>query len=132
MSNDLTKLASQIPAITQEAAGHLRKLAHQNVELVQENESLKAELRLHKIARRMEERRIDGELSFEEKVARLQQVPGDKIDALETAIEISPGGFKLGSLQDGEETGSGGGEGLSVKDQQHQLDTFILSGQALA
>ena len=129
MSAEMEKIAGQFPAVVTEARDHLRKMAHSLVAEREKSAALEKELRLHKLARRMEARRIDDELDFDQKLAKLASIPDDRIDSFETALEMSPGGFKLGSLQDQEET-SAGTEGLSSTDAQKQLDSWILSGAA--
>lgn len=126
---NMEKIAAQVPVIVTEARDHLRKMAHSLVTEIEKSAALERELRLHKLARRMEARRIDDELDFDEKLAKLASIPNGRLDSFETALEMSPGGFKLGSLQDQEET-SAGTEGLSSTEAQNQLDTWISSNAA--
>lgn len=114
-----------VPQVLNIAAQHMRKVASDNVALLETNAKLAHELRLHKIAMRMEERRIEPEVPLQEKIANLHQVPPHKLDALEQAIELSVGGFKLGSLDNPSLNESG--ESSSV---HHDLDSFIRSNVA--
>ena len=127
--SDMEKIAAQVPGIVTEARDHLRKMAHTLVTEREKSASLERELRLHKLARRMESRRIDDELDFEQKLSKLASIPTGRLDSFETALEMSPGGFKLGSLQDQEET-SAGVEGLSSSEAQKNLDSWISSNAA--
>lgn len=133
MSN-MKKLASQVPAVLAATSAHMSKLAGRNVELEAENKALQNELRLHKLAHRMEERGLEQSLSFEEKVAHLQQVKRAKLDALEQAVELTHGGFKLGSLKEPDTTPDTevGHSELGSAAQQNALDDFIMSGRALS
>jgi hypothetical protein len=132
MSN-MDKLASQVPAVLAEASAHLRKTASRLVEVETENTALRHELRITKLAQRMEARGLEQTLNLGQKMAHLKEVDPTKLDALEHAVELSAGGFKLGSLE--EPSGDN-----SVEDVQSELgsaahhealDTFILSGRAL-
>ncbi len=100
---DLTKIASDAPAVLLEGAKLTRKLAQDNIDLQERNDALQHELTLHKLAMRMQERGLDPELTLEEKVARLRGVEPTKLAGIEAAVEMSPGGFKLGSLRNEEE-----------------------------
>jgi hypothetical protein len=122
---DISKLASAVPSILAETSNCLRKLASTNAGLVKENEDLRHALRVMKIARRMEERALDAGTPYEAKVARLQGFESEKLDTLEHAIELSPGGFKLGSLQQQDE------EPRGPMDLSKGLEAFILNGSAL-
>lgn len=127
---DMKKLAEQAPQILSASANHLRKLANANVDLAQRNQELEHQLRLHKLARRMEDRGLEQQFNFEEKLSHLQEIDSSKLDSLEQAVELSPGGFKLGSLQietTGQESSPAPGN-TSYK----ELDEFIESGGALA
>lgn len=132
MSN-MNKLASKVPAILAEASAHLRKTASRLVEVEGENTRLRHELRITKIAHRMEERGLDPALNLEAKIAQLHEVAEKRFDALEQAIELSPGGFKLGSLEEPEETDSVEGVPSELGSAAHHnaLDAFIVSGRAL-
>jgi hypothetical protein len=118
MSDDMTKVAGQVPGIMHEAAQHMRKLSEQNVELVQERDALMHENRIMKIARRMEQRGLEPNLSFEEKVAKLQEVPQEKLAATEQAIELTAGGFRLGTV----DQQSSGGEKRASRGELYSSD----------
>jgi len=127
MDHNMKKLASQVPGILSEASSHLKKVASENVSLHQRNDALTRELRLHKLAMRMEERNLEPHLTMKQKIAHLQTVPPARLDATEQAIELSAGGYKLGSLQTSSEETQHGGVSSSALD----LDNYITSGQAL-
>lgn len=105
---DITKLASETPAVLLEGARITRKLASDNVELTQKLSGVEHELHVHKLAMRMQERGLEPALSLSEKVAMLAAVEPTKLAAIEAAVEMSAGGFKLGSLRNEEEISSGG------------------------
>lgn len=133
--DDLTKLAQDVPGIVKEASDHMRKLAAQNVELAGERDAAVHELRLMKLARRMEQRGLESALSYEDKVASLRDVPSTKLATLESAVELAAGGFRLGQLStDTNKTASEGaphGELYrSGENGSDTLDDFILSQQA--
>jgi hypothetical protein len=132
---NLTKIAADAPAILHEAAREMRKLAEDNVELSQKCDGLERELRIHKLAMRMDERGLEAGLSTSEKIASLSQLPAEKIAAIEAAVEMVPGGFKLASLREtNDELASVSatlppGE-LGSSAHYARLDSFIVSGSA--
>lgn len=133
MSDDMEKVAGQVPGIMHEAAQHMRKLAEHNVELVQERDALLHENRLMKIARRMEQRGLEPNLSFEEKVAKLQEVPSEKLAATEQAIELTAGGFRLGHIEQpqvGEKRASRGELYTSDESGGDELESFVTQMSA--
>lgn len=134
--SDLTKIASAAPAILYESARTMRKLADDNSQLTAEKEALETELHVHKIAMRMEERGLEQGLSLAEKIASLQGASPERLAAIEAAVEMSAGGFKLASLKvsDEEQTSStklSSGE-LGDSARMAQINDFILSGLALS
>lgn len=98
MDENLTKIASDAPAVLLEGARLTRKLASDNIELVERNEALERELTVHKLAMRMEERGLEPSMSITEKVAMLRDVEPAKLAGIEAAVEMSAGGFKLATL----------------------------------
>lgn len=129
--NTRQKIAAEIPGVLKIASQHMRKLATQNTTLSQENDSLRHELRLSKIARRMETRGIEPGLSYEDKIASLHAVSVDKLAGLEQAVELAAGGFSLGSLQSDEAPAKTSGELYRSAGGDH-LDSFITSQQAFS
>ena len=95
----LTKLAHDVPAVLIEGARLTRKLAQDNLDLAASNESLEKSLRIHKLAMRMEERKLEPALTVTEKVAMLEKVDERKLAGIEAAVEMSAGGFKLENLR---------------------------------
>ncbi len=138
MSEEMDKLAAKVPGIMATGAAHMRKIAQQNVDLVRQNQALTNEIRVMKLARRMEDRGIQNDLSFEEKIAALRDADPQKLASMEGAVEISAGGFTLGALKDRSEI-MGGEKVASIKGEEYSLgtgesdplDTFVLSGAAL-
>jgi hypothetical protein len=136
MSDEYEKLASDVPGILGAAAQHLRVMAEQNVELQKRASAAEHELRLIKLAQRMESRGIEPNLSLEEKVATLLELNDDKLAATEAAVELSAGGFNLGrlrhsSLDGGTKVASQQGELYTTESGADDLDSFIESQQAL-
>ena len=101
--NPLTKIAHDAPAMLLEGARLTRKLAQENVDLSAENDAVKHELTVHKLAMRMQERGLEPGLSLSEKVAMLSNVDPAKLAGIEAAVEMSAGGFKLATLRVEEE-----------------------------
>lgn len=135
MSN-LEKLASDVPGILTAGAEHMRKLATSNVALLERAEGAEHELRLMKLARRMETRGLEPSLSYEEKVASLREHPTEGIGSLEQAVELAAGGFSLGRL---EEAGDKGEKVASAQSGEiyhtnagggDDLDEFVSTQQA--
>lgn len=122
---DLEKVAQGLPGMMQAAAQHLNKLASANVDLVKRAEAAEHELRIMKLARRMETRGIHHHLDFDTKVAQLLDVPEEKLSVMEQAVEFAAGGVTLGSLSRPESTG--GGKTASTD----ELESYIESQMAL-
>jgi len=101
--NTLTKIAHDAPAMLLEGARVTRKLAQDNADLLSQNDTLLHELAVHKLAMRMQERGLEPALSLNEKVAMLTNVDPTKFAAIEAAVEMSAGGFKLATLRVEEE-----------------------------
>lgn len=129
---DLTKIASDAPAVLLEGARVTRKLAQDNMELVERADALEKELTIHKLAMRMQERGLEPALSIEEKIAMLRSVEPIKLAGIEAAVEMSAGGFKLATLREEDftseqpaQTKSSGELGSSA--HYERLDTFVRS-----
>lgn len=132
MSDKMTKVAGQVPGVLHEAAQHMRKLAEDNVGLVEENDALKHELRTMKLARRMEVRGLEPALDFDAKVAKIAQIPTSKLAAVEEAVELAAGGFRLGHVeqpQQGEKRASRG-ELYSAGENGDELEGFVSNMSA--
>ena len=132
MSTDNEKVAAQVPVMMQTAAQHLRKMAADNVDLVKRADSAEREVRLYKLARRMEVRGIEPNLSFEDKVAKLGDIPEEKLARMEQAIELAAGGVRLGTVGSvqTDTDGKTAGRGELYKgesDGSDTLDNFIES-----
>lgn len=131
MDPNLIKIAHDAPGVLLEGARTTRKLAQDNVNLFNENEALKRELTINKLAMRMHDRGLEPSLSLSEKVTMFGGVPEEKLAAVEAAIEMAAGGFKLGSLFNPEDVSSGvpssksHGE-LGSSEQYSALDEIIL------
>ena len=136
MSDQLQKLASDVPGILTAGAEHMRKLATQNVALLERATGAETELRLVKLALRMESRGIEPSLSYEEKVASLREHPVSGLDSLEQAVELAAGGVSLGRLEEAGDLGqkvasTQAGEIYHINaDGGDDLDEFVSSQQA--
>lgn len=125
MSKDLQKLAGDLQGVLLTSAQHLKKIANSNAELLAVNAQQDRELKAYKLARRMEMRGLNSDLDFEAKVASLLEMPIEKLATLEQAVELAPGGFRLGSVQ-ADDRGVSGEPPAKVDD----LDAFIASQAA--
>jgi hypothetical protein len=121
MTTERTKLAADTSAVLSEAAGTLRKIAAQNVDLAREVEALRLEKRAMQIAMRMTDRGIEPATSFAEKVALLCEQDETKLAGIESALAMQLE-FSIGKVAEAE-----GGQVVEVD----SLNDFILSGQAL-
>ena len=118
----LNKISSQdASSLLKTAGATIRTLKQECDRLKAENDAFRKEARVKDIARSMEEKGLNSELSTEEKVAQLREAPN--LDVIEEAVKIaSKQSVGIGSVtRDGE--GPGGG-GLSPFEQ------FILTGEA--
>lgn len=125
MSRELQKLAGDLPAVLTSAADHLKKMAGRHAAVVQENEQLAHELSAHKLARRLEQRGLSSELDYEAKVAKLLEMPVEKLASMDAAIELASGGFSLGRVEADDKTASEGSQAGG-----DPLDSFISSNAA--
>jgi len=128
--SDMNKVASQVPGVMGAAAQHLRKLAGQNVDLVKRAEVAEHEVRVMKVARRMDQRGLEPNLSFEEKTAMLREMDPEKLGSLEQAIELSAGGFRLGRVEAEEKRASTGSEFYSAQSGTDSLEDFVTNQKA--
>lgn len=129
--SDMNKVASQVPGVMGAAAQHLRKMASQNVELVKRAEVAETEVRAMKIARRMDQRGLEPNLSFEEKTAMLRDMEPKKLGSLEQAIELTAGGFRLGKVEPQEEKRASAGELYSAGEAgSDTLEDFVTTQKA--
>lgn len=118
------KLAGDLQEVLRTSASHMTKLANQNAALLAENTQQGRQLAAYKLARRMEQRGLNPELDFEAKVAKVLEVPQEKLATLEQAIELTTGGFRLGLVQEDDKTASN--EPVRADD----LDAWIASQDA--
>ncbi len=120
----LQKLAGDLSGVLTTASQHLVKLANAHAQLLALNAQQEHELKSYKLARRMEQRGVMPELSFEEKVAKLMETPVEKLATLDQAVELATTGFRLGSVPAEDKTAS---EEAATSDV---LNAFILSQAA--
>ena len=106
-------------ALLKKAAASIRTLVQNNEDLRTKLASAQREERIRKIASDMEQRKLNHEASFEEKVAALRN--SKNLDVVEEAVKLaSPQGFQLGEVSD--VPGAG--------DSATALTTFIMTGEA--
>lgn len=129
---DMEKVAHEVPAIMQAASQHLVKLAGQNVELVKRAESAEHELRVMKLARRMDVRGLHPNLSYEDKIAQLMEVPEEKLATMEQAVEMAAGGVRLGRVAETTDTGGKTASFDGGGNAGDELEDFIESQAALS
>ena len=130
---NMDKVAGQVPGVMGAAAQHLRKMAGQNIELVKRAEVAEHEVKVMKIARRMDQRGLEPNLSFEEKTAMLRDMDPEKLGSLEQAIELTAGGFRLGHVEQPEEkraSRSGGEMYGSTEAGSDMLEDFVTNQKA--
>jgi hypothetical protein len=127
----IMKLAEDVPGILHASSQHLRKMAGKLITETQRADAAEQELHRMKLARRMELRNMEPNLSFEEKVAALAEVPSEKLASLEQAVELAAGGVTLARLnqEDGQKVASQGGE-LYSSEGGDALEDFVMSNQA--
>lgn len=97
--------AAQASQMMKLAAENLRALSEDNVGLRTENDELKTKVasfekreRAEKIAKTMEDKGLESELSFEEKVAGL--LKRDNLDVVEEAVGMSAPQMKIASVHE--------------------------------
>lgn len=104
----MEKISTQQAAELQKlAASTLRALSEENVKLRTSNEELVEKVasyekreRAEHIAGKMEEKGLNTDLSFQEKIAQIMQ--RDDLDVLEQAVSMSSPQMKLASVHDAE------------------------------
>ncbi len=123
MSDDRIKLAEETQAILLDAAKTMETQSRELVKTAQQRDAALRELRIMKLAKLMEDRGIASELDFNAKVAELSRAENAKLATMEQAIELSAGGFRLGSTYDSAQDVSGPSSG-------DPLEAYIMSGSA--
>lgn len=116
----MEKISSeQAGSILKHAGATIRSLVEENSDLKEKVASYRRESRIEKIAKDMEDKGLNNELSFEEKVASLR--------GSDTSLEVTEEAVKLASPQIGhfqfsdDDIPSGG---------QHPFEMFIATGEA--
>lgn len=130
LDEQFMKVAQDTPAIMREAGASLRKLASANISLEKRASNAERELHAIKLARRLEERGLNADFSFDQKVAKILDMPQAKLAGLEAGIELAASGGGLGSVMSDEDakTAAALTPGASVSDTD--FDAFILNGSA--
>lgn len=120
-----TKISSaQVAQLSKLAASNLRALSEENVHLRDENAELKTKVaafekrsRVEKLATAMEEKGLNPDTSFEQKVAELMN--RDSLDAVEEAVGMAAPQTKIAYVhEDGVEVESSGDESVDRATQQ--------------
>lgn len=110
--------SNQASSILKQAGTTIRGLVEENRDLRDKVANYQREFRIEKLAKDMEDKGLNNELSFEEKVASLR--------GSETSLEVTEEAVKLaspqvGHFQFGDDDIPGGG--------QHPFETFISTGE---
>lgn len=102
------KLASDVPALLTEAASHMEQLSTKLAASEKAKADFAHELRAMKLARRMEERQLHTNLTYDQKVAELREATPEKLASIENGIEYAAQGFRLGAAAQTEDPSSAG------------------------
>lgn len=134
MSHDeaFMKVAHDTPAIIREAGSLMRKMAGANITLEKRASNAERELQAMKLARKLEDRGLNADLDFDQKVARIMGMDQDKIASFEAGIELAASGGGLGAVMSEEDakTASSMSAGAPITDAD--FDSFILTGGAFS
>lgn len=103
----MNKISSaQAATVLRQAGTTIRKQAAENTILQQKVAAYENKERCEKIARALETKNMHDELTFEEKVAHLSDLPAEEMSAYEKAVDlVAGGGVKLASVVDHTPTG---------------------------
>lgn len=103
------------------AAENIRSLSAEKLELATERDELlqkvagfEREKRVEKVAKAMESKGLNPDLSLDEKIASLRQ--HEKLEVLEEAVNLSAPQMKLASVEGGSEVVAVGGEADAALD----------------
>lgn len=100
----MIKLSSEkAAAVLAQVSPALRALSQENQELREKVAHYEKRERVVKLASEMEEKRLDPETSFEEKVSKL--MASQKLETIEEAVHLSAPQLKIASLSDGQVSG---------------------------
>ena len=106
-------------ALLKEAGAAIRELVGETTKLKEKVSHYERENRIRKIAMDMESKKLQSELSFEQKVAALRGAKS--LDVAEEAVKLaSPQGFGFAELSDNP----------GATNAQSALETFIMTGEA--
>jgi hypothetical protein len=97
--------AKNLAAVSARSAVTIRQLVDQNTNLMEKNASLETELatlrrenRIRDLAAEMDDKGLNAQLSFDEKLAHLRQI--DDLDPVEEAVKMASGGIPIADLSD--------------------------------
>ena len=123
----LEKISSQqVQALLKQAGTSIRSLTDENQNLKEKLATWVREDRIVKVAQEMDEKGLNNELDFEQKVAALRTA--DDLEATERAVQMTtPQGVKLASASD---TIDGGGGMEPGNQSKAALEMFIATGDA--
>ncbi len=93
--------SAQAATVLRQAGQTIRNQAAENAALQEKVAKFESKERCEKIAHALEEKNMHGELTFEEKVAHLSDLPTEEMAAYEKAVDlVAGGGVKLASVVD--------------------------------
>jgi len=121
MTTELEKISgAESKLVLKTASATIRSLASENDALRQKVAAFEERTRVEKIAKAMEEKGLNADLDYTEKVAALldkERTPN--LDTVEEAVKMaSPQGRILGELGDGVSSG------------KHPFENYILTGES--
>lgn len=96
----MNKLAEMVPQVLEQVPTVLRALSEENTALKEKVAFYQKRERVEKLAASMEQKNLDPETSFEQKVERLMSTPDEEIDVVDKAVDLSAQQVKLAALSD--------------------------------
>lgn len=113
---DAHKVLRQVPTALRGLSKHAQTLESENVQLREKVAQYELRDRAAKVASVMEDKGLNSELSFDEKVAALMREP-DKLDLNEAAVKLAAKQMSIGEI-DEDRPGNG----------KSELESYILGG----
>lgn len=96
----MNKLAEMVPQVLEQVPTVLRALSEENQVLKEKVAFYQKRERVEKLASDMENKNLDPESTYDQKVEKLMLTPEDEVDVVERAVDLSAQQVKLASLSD--------------------------------